>query len=152
MITRSCFCVFPIIFGILSCSSSKQTSPRNNQIQTISTKTYQVIAEEKYEGRVDFLFNSSKTYVLCINEEKETSNPGFSPLKFFVYDLKAERVIFEDMPGRANIKWISPDNFEVDVVPGIVRGDEEANSASPGYVYDCKLQKKIKRSALNPDK
>ena len=154
MTTRLCVFVFPFIFSILNCSSAKQTEtpPQHNQIETQSTDKYQTIAEEKYHGGVNFLFNGAKTHVLCVKEEKETANPGFASTRFFVYDLKAERVIFEDAPGRATVKWISQSNIEVAVVPGIVKADESAKATLPGYVYDCQRQRKTGRSTLNHDR
>jgi len=64
-------------------------------------------------------------------------------VQFFVYDLKNEKVLFEDSLANGSVKWLNDYQIQVSTVPGIVTEDEEVDKKLMGYIYDVKLQRKL---------
>ncbi len=60
-----------------------------------------------------------------------------------MYDLKNDKVLFEDSLANGSIKWLDEYQIQVSTIPGIVTGDDEASDDLMGYVYDVKLQRKL---------
>jgi len=131
-------------FFFYSCSTTKKTTKIESQTLAAPPKTFQSIASEKYQEPSEFKFNAEKTHVLCVAKQAQNRRPS---LRFFIYDLNSNRIIWEDSQPGGKIKWLNSHQIEVQTHPGIVHGNEE-KSGLTGYVYDLKLKRKIKKSSL----
>ncbi|MCU0611822.1 MAG: hypothetical protein MUE60_08550 [Candidatus Eisenbacteria bacterium] len=98
---------------------------------------YVSLAESRYGGTAKYLFNESRTHVLCLSQARSASpvGPGqaTSPLRFFVYDLQADEVILEDSVENARVQWESETSLKVVITPGMVPGIEPREY---GYRFD----------------
>jgi len=120
---------------ITSCSSAKQETPSSDG------DAYKKIASEKFGSGVDYLFNSSKTYVVCLKKSKPTSDLPQSKIDFLVFDLGKEEIIYENKLEGGEIRWMDNEKIEVKITPGIVSGDENPNEFI--RIYDVKLKTRI---------
>jgi len=109
-----------------------------------ATENYKTLATEKYGEGVDCTFNESKTHVLCLKREKVKLSPAMpqNPLRFFVYDLHNEKIIYEDSIEDGSVRWISNSELQISIIPGIISGDENPEDFT--YIYDVKLQQRRK--------
>ena len=127
-----------IVFTLASCASAKKDS---NSVDSV--EKYRKLAVDKYKDNITYRVNLTHSYVLCYKQSRPTSQNPFPPVQFFVYDLKNEKVLFEDSLANASIKWLNDYQIQVSTIPGIVTGDEEADKKLMGYIYDVKLQRKL---------
>ena len=100
------------------------------------------IALEKYQDHFNFLQNKDTLYVICFRQDSETALNPTPPLRFFVFDVKNKKIIFEDNLPNGSVKWIDKYKIGVKTIPGIIRKDEILPEYT--YVYDVLLKKKLK--------
>jgi len=127
-----------IVFALASCAPAKTDSK-----SVASVDNYRKLAVDKYKDNITYRVNLTHSYVLCHKQSRPTSLNPFPPVQFFVYDLKQERVLFEDSLANGSLKWLNDFQIQVSTIPGIVTGDEEADKNLLGYIYDVKLQRKL---------
>ncbi len=112
------------------------------------SQKYKTIALQKLGDEADYLFNADRSRVICMRNTMKSPVRTILALHFFVYDLKADKIVFEDAPGNAHIKWAGPNKIEVVFVPGIVRGDVDEGVQTRGYTYNLVTQTKTRRGGL----
>ena len=108
-----------------------------------AAENYKNLALAKYGEGVEFIFNESETHVLCLKQNKVKLSPALpqDPLRFFVYDLQNEKIVYEDSIEDGSVNWISNSELQISIIPGIVSGDENPEDFT--YIYDVKeLRKK----------
>ena len=125
-------------FTLACCALAKKDSNSGE-----SAENYEKLAVDKYKDNITYQINLTHLYVLCHKQPRSTSRNPFPPVQFFVYDLKNERVLFEDSLANGSVKWLNDYQIQVSTIPGIVTGDEEADKKLMGYIYDVKLQRKL---------
>jgi len=132
------FAAFILITILINaCCGSKESA----KIQI--SGDYKKIAGSKLGDNYKIIFNSDSTYLTAYQLNKN-SNENIPPaLKFFVYDLSAEKILFEDNLPNGKVEWINDHQVKVSTTPGIVSGKEEKNKSLFGYTYDVNLKKKI---------
>ncbi len=108
-----------------------------------SVENYKKLAVDKYKDNITYQINLTHLYVLCHKQSRSTSRNPFPQVQFFVYDLKNEKVLFEDSLVNGSVKWLNDYQIQVSTIPGIVTGEEEADKKLMGYIYDVKLQRKL---------
>ncbi len=140
MLHKLSISILPLTIGFIlaSCALTKKDSDSVDSVET-----YKKLAIDKYKDSVTYRVNSTDTHVLCYQQSKPILQSSFPRLQFFVYDLKNEKVLFEDSLANARIKWLNDDQIQISTIPGIVTGDEEADKKLTGYIYDIKLQRKL---------
>jgi len=132
-----------------SCAASPSQKPgKSSGPRMPKSETYKTLAQQKLGEGTDYLFNADRSRVICLQKMKKTATRAIPALRFFVYDLKSGKIIFEDAPGNASIRWAGAGKIEVRLVPGIVRGDVDERAQMRGYIYDLDLRKKTKRGVL----
>ncbi len=145
------FCSILIFF--IACSSGPKTPPKTSQNLPTSTtqafdsmpsEPYKNLATQKYGQNVSYVYNQSKTCVLCLKTAQNLSQKGTYQNRayFFLYDLENDRILLEESLENATVRWFNDHQLQVSITPGIVKGNEEENDEL-GYIYDLKLQKKI---------
>ncbi|MGD8306929.1 MAG: hypothetical protein PVF17_09760 [Ignavibacteria bacterium] len=142
------FALFTLSF---KCSTSEESSKikdsNDNRTENIETlDEYVNLAKEKFNDNYSIQMNSDKSCVLCFT--KSLDGNELAPLKYFLYDLNNEKIIFEDAVGPGSVQWINDYQIQVSIIPGIVKGEENSEGNVPGYIYDIKKKKKI----VNPIK
>ena len=125
-------------FTLAYCALAKKDSNSADSVDN-----YKELAVDKYTDNITYRRNLTHIYVLCYKQSRPTIQDPFPPLQFFVYDLKNEKVLFEDSLAKGSIKWLNDYQIQVSTIPGIVTGDEEADKKLMGYIYDVKLQRKL---------
>jgi hypothetical protein len=99
---------------------------------------YESLAVQKYGQGVEFIQNSSGTTVLCVKRSKPTQLNPQQKIEFFVYDVKAKHLLFEDSISNGSVGWSDDFSIVVTIVPGTVRDDDKTPAAHPGYIYDLR--------------
>ena len=104
---------------------------------------YHQVAETKFGGGIEYRFNDSKNFVICLKKQKPTAQIPQNRLFFFVYNLENNQIIFEDSVTDGEVSWKSNTQFRVRTTPGMLTGDPEYNQKLMGYVFDVTLKRKI---------
>jgi hypothetical protein len=132
---KFCFIVICITAVCMySCSALKEGSEK-----TIETdKEY---AEKKLGSNILKMENISKTHVLMINQEKETALNPAPLLKFMLFEIKSNRLLFEDVVPAGNVRWINDRQIEILKIPGTV--SIENKKSQSGYIFDIDSGRKI---------
>ncbi|MBN1425451.1 hypothetical protein JXA88_12935 [Candidatus Fermentibacteria bacterium] len=88
------------------------------------SRRYESLAEARYRGPAKYLWNAPHTHVLCLEQHRSRSpaGPGMAlpALRFFIYDLQADEIIFEDALDNARVAWESDTSIKVVITPGTV--------------------------------
>jgi hypothetical protein len=123
---------------INACCTSTKTSQMNN-----NSPGYKNIAGSKLGKDYRVIFSPDSSYIAACNSGKMSGNNISSPLKFFIYDLKNEKTLFEENLPNGKVEWINKHQLKVSTEPGIVSGKEDKNNKMFGYIYDVKQKRKI---------
>jgi hypothetical protein len=133
------FLIF-IIVPLACCGTQKKSKTRSTQNE------YQSIAITKYQSNIEYLFNDSQSHVVCLTLSKPRAMQPHPELKFFIFDINEDEILFEDSLLNAKVGWISDSQVEVEFIPEIISEDEEISKS--GYVFDVNTMKK---RLLNPN-
>ena len=120
---------------LVSCSA------REVEREELTSVGYSSIATEKYGQGVEFIQNLSGTAMLCVKNSKPTQLNPQHQIAFFVYDVKAKNVLFEDSIPNGSVIWKDDFSIAVTVVPGTIRDDDKTPAPRPGYIYDLRTRK-----------
>jgi hypothetical protein len=110
---------------------------------------YKSIAFQKYGQGVDFTRNASGTAMLCVKKSKPTQLQPQQQIAFFVYDMKAKDMLFEDSIPNGSVSWNDEFSIVVSIVPGTVRDDDKTPAPRPGYIYDLRSRKTRDLESVN---
>jgi len=102
---------------------------------------YRSIAAAKYQGNVQYLFNESRSQVICLQSSKPTGLKPHPELDFFIYDISEESTLFEDSLINAKVSWINNSQVQVEFIPEIISEDGELSKL--GYIYDVNMMQKL---------
>ena len=103
--------VFLLIFSFLffSCGST------NNTKSQVS-----LVASEKLSGKVELLYNSDSTKVICIGGKEKFSQV----YSFFVYSIKDNQAISKTFNNISDVFWDGPLVVKYKYLSGTVKKDE----------------------------
>jgi hypothetical protein len=108
--------------------------PHSSCASTHEAQTYFVkVAEERYDGNVEYLPNESESMLICLNRPKSRPGNPLHPVRFIVFDVSRKEVVFEDSLDNADVRWLSDHRIEVRETPEVVSVDDERGS---GYIFD----------------
>lgn len=137
-----------LAFFLSAClSSAEQAASKTGEGQMTEqdgVPAYRQLAENRLKGQIEYLWNNSRSHVLCVSHDKTLSRDAamHRPTAFLILAAGESEVVFEDRPVNATIKWASDYVVHVALSPGIVRGDEENNPGEYGYYYDIRSRQK----------
>jgi hypothetical protein len=139
--------IVPVSFFLLinGCCGSEETSGEVYQNQP----SYKKIAEEKFNKDYRVTFNSDSTYLIVHYLPPNVTKESDSPLKFFVYDSKNKKVMFQDNLANGKVEWLNKHQLRVTTVPEIVKGKDEENKEMFGYIYDVISMSKLSKENRN---
>lgn len=147
-ITKIFFPLVIVIITLVSCSSTK-TSTKNSTEEP----AYKSVATKKLgTGNVEYLFNASKTVVVCMKASKPTDLMPQHHFIFFVYDVAGDAILHEDEIANGDVTWNNDYQIKVTMIPGIIKDDGKASAQPLGYMYDIRLKKKIDLSSSDIQK
>lgn len=136
--------IFIITIILSSCSNY------NNGYKTDSKKpAYIKTAIEKYSNNINYIFAPDSLHVICYKTEKKSISNPTPQHRFFIYDLKNEKIIYEDNGRSDDIEWINNTQIRVLKRPGIISVDPKKNMKMLGYIYDINQNKKLPLSESN---
>ncbi len=145
------FSAFMLFFIFLTfCSSSKPNSQQKITSE-IKPEKYKAAAEAQFKNNIQYRFNKDKSCVLCVKTIKLPNDPGQFKLSFILYDLRNDEIIFEASHPNAKVKWISTEQIQVFLTPGIVSLREDKEKTNYGYIYDTKIRKKVSNNLQRKD-
>ena len=132
------------LFLIAACCNTKNVSEKFNT----QHPTYKEIAKSKYEN-YKVKFNTDSTYAVVYSFSKKVTNQLNPALRFFIYNNKDEKVIFEDNLTNGNVEWINNHQLKVTTEPEIISGIDEKNKEMFGYIYDTTTKRKLSKLDIN---
>ena len=105
--------------------------------------TYQELAKKKFGdvAEMDFLLNKTKTFVVCTGAKDTYIKNPYNGLKFFIYDIEAKEIIFEDKLAGGTVEWVSGTEVKVKWTP--TKEKDALKPEKTSYIYDVKNKKKI---------
>lgn len=116
--------VFMTSVMMLSCTASKEAQEK-----------YKILAADKYRENVDYVFNESKSFVLCQNLSKSTILKPENAIRFFVYDMKNDAVVIEESYANGSVRWINDHAIEVTYHLGVASKDPSLPHSGK-YIFD----------------
>ena len=127
-----------ILFVCFACSSSRRNSDSDNP----PPEQYKIKALKKYGDNVEFAFDSSKVFVLCMKKSKPTRETPQQQTSFFVYDIAEDAILYENSLENGTVSWVNDHQVEVRLTPGILTKDEALNQLLTTYRFDV-LQRRV---------
>jgi hypothetical protein len=125
-----------MVASFLSCSSSRQFRHEES-----SSLRYRTLGTERYGEGAEYTFNSTKTAVLCVKEAKTTLLVPQRRIAFFVFDVTADSILFEDNLANGSVAWIDEFSIVVKIISGIEESEENSPRRRPGYIFDLRSKK-----------
>jgi len=141
--------IFKYIAAIFSIATLISCSTRDMKKMELQGEEYKSIAFQKYGQGVDFTRNASGTAMLCVKKSKPTQLQPQQQIAFFVYDMKAKDMLFEDSIPNGSVSWNDEFSIVVSIVPGTVRDDDKTPAPRPGYIYDLRSRKTRDLESVN---
>lgn len=139
------FALFISIFFLVGCAPSQKSFTEKE----INLKKLSI---EKFGTMFHLIYNGEKSYSLAVKQERAAALNPNPLLQFFVFDMREEKIVFEDNLAGGKINWKTNDQVEVIVTPEIVSTDE--NNKIHGYIYDVRLKTKkdLNSPTQNPNR
>lgn len=137
-----------LLLILVSCTSAKKSNSAVSQEKNDTlpaVEKYKTLAVEKYKDQIDYVFNQSKTHVLCARTSKPTPKMPENNVSFFVFDLNHENIIFEESIVDGSVTWINNRQLEIIQKTGIISGENP--DRRHGYIFD--VESKTKTDLLN---
>ncbi len=137
--------MFWLGFGILTaCLNSGQKPVATESGSSFESKMDNAMAaaQQKFQGSpVTSEPSADSNFVLIKTQIKNRQGSPFATVRFFVYDLVKDEVVFEDAVARGTVVWQTESQLKVSSVPGIIRG--EKNAGVQGYIYDVVKRERV---------
>lgn len=127
-----------LAFLISGCRSSLPKSE-------LETEPYRRVAVERFGPAAEFIFNEGRTHVICVRRTKPTTTHPQATLDFFVWEISTKVIIHEQHVPDGSVKWLDDVHLQVDMIPGIVQGNDSASSADHGYTFNVRTGEILRR-------
>lgn len=124
--------LFLLLYSVLCIACGPTRSAMNAQTP------HKKIAEEKFGSGVEYFYNNRQSHVLCAKITRSTAEHPNHAVRFFVFDIKAGRLIFEDSMVDGEVQWMDATRIRVTKRFGMVTKSGERGVQS--YVYDVVTQ------------
>jgi hypothetical protein len=106
-------------------------------------ETYKEVAVNKLGANPAFSYNTGKTHVLIYKQLKPAAENPLPPLRFFVYDIKNDTLIYENSIPAGSVKWKNDTQIEVTLIEGNISTERKENQN--GYLFDVISKKRINK-------
>ena len=112
-------------------------------METSNSETLKQIASQKYDGKFEIFSNKSGSHGICVSKKTGVqSSPVMNQLSFFIFDNKANEIIFEDSLSNASVIWQNDNVVSVIRDVGIIKKNSESPSVQTVYSYNVIERKK----------
>ena len=91
------------------------------------------IARAKFQNNFEMFPNANGDFVLCTSTAKERQVVSIRPVKFFVYALKKDSLIFESELENGAVEWRNATQLSIMRIPGTITGDEGPDAFTEVY-------------------
>ena len=132
------------LFTLSSCAGG-----RNEVRKESSLKPYQQLAQEMYGDGVEYTANASGSLMLCSRIRKTTSLVPQRTVDLFVFDLRVNKIIFEESVVDGDVAWKDDRRLQITIRPGIIPG-EDAQKQPLSYLVDVRSHERTPLSEDNP--
>jgi hypothetical protein len=88
-------------------------------------------------------FNRSGNLILFKSHSLADPTVPHYTVRFFVYDLQADMVVYEGSVARGEVEWYEERKIKVSEIPGIIMPDEEVSTHTWLYDIDTKTKKSL---------
>ncbi len=102
--------VLVLLVMLVGCKSAE-----TKQVTGPETTAYKGLTQ-KWKGQAKYEFNKDRSYVLAQSEPPATAD--YYDFSYFVFDMKAEKVVLQGDIASGFVKWISEKEIEVFQTPG----------------------------------
>jgi len=117
---------------IFSCNNIKQIDKEKQDGKSIDE-----IAKQIYKKDYKIIYNPGKLYAL-VTQRELNSTKLIPDLKFFVYSIKKQNIIFSDTLYSGKVIWLSPETIKA-----FEYNNKAKLSLKRYYIYDVKHEKYI---------
>jgi len=95
---------------------------------------YVAPATERFKNGYKTIFNASRTHVLILATRKKGVENWPQSIRFFIYNLEKDEIIFEDVIANGKVKWQDDRKIRAESLPGIIEDGDGPTRI--GYTYD----------------
>ncbi len=123
-----------IIAGNVSCKSSKKSTSieDNSQNQEVINQTIEQYFTEK--DSVEIIPNDQENWELYVSNQTTSASEPVNEVKFLVYDLSDNKVLYKNQFSRSNVKWFDNKTLLLTKQLGIL--DKETGKGFIQYLID----------------
>ncbi len=128
-----------ITLFLISCCNkeiSKSTNATNKPPKSYLLKS---AAQTRFGNNYKIVFNQDGNYALCTGFDK--TQKAVSQTKFFIFDVKENKITFEDNVVNGEVNWAGKYKIVVKRLPGIVQKFQKPAPINL-YFYNVITQKK----------
>ena len=100
------------------------------------------LATQHFQSGYKIAYNTSKTFAFVSKSIKTRKNEVFPTLSLLIYDGEEEAIIFQETIPQASASWISDQEVEVRIVPGMLADDEQSDA---GFIFNVQEKQKKTR-------
>lgn len=86
---------------------------------------YEYMAERKYGKRAVCVESPNGKRALCYVKEKDDSDTGIGKVKFFVFEIGFDRIIYSDEFPATGLEWFNDKIISIKFAPGAAPGGPE---------------------------
>ena len=112
---------------------SCKASPKQDIQDTSQNISIESMAKEKFGETVNFTaeVNSDSTLLLCKTIFKPTPEDPHQSVKFFIYDISGNHIIYDDFIKHGHINWYDRHHLKISYIPEII----QTKSDTKDYIY-----------------
>ncbi|HMY37608.1 MAG TPA: hypothetical protein PLN79_14935 [bacterium] len=118
-----------LLWALIAACSASRTQVEAQQ----DAEKYKLIAIEKFSKDIKYVFNSTRTHVLCIKETRPEHPPKIHVMSFLLIEASTGHIILEETTTNAQAEWISESEVRVIFITGMPK---ENSHRAVGYIYN----------------
>jgi len=143
--TKLLYCgIATFILSLLVSCSSKELKKSE-----FAAERYKALSVQKYGEGAEWIPNSTNSAILCVKGSKLTAQVPQRRVAFFVYEIAADSVLFEDAIVNGSVGWKDDQSVIVEIVPGIEKKDDASPPSRSGYIFDLRTGKARDLESIN---
>ena len=133
--------IISVLFAmLLSFSFACKTGHKSSKGEKSEISPFHLLAKKELGDKFTVEFNETGKFALCKSEFLPDPSVSHYTVKYFVYDIDREEIIFQEVIPRGEVEWYNGLKIKVSSVPGIIMPDAEVISNT--YIYDIVSGKK----------
>ncbi|MCU4157808.1 hypothetical protein J1N10_17665 [Carboxylicivirga sp. A043] len=98
---------------------------------------------QHFDANVDTVTNTSGTFILILQTQEPTMQVPVNALKFGIYDIKKEAIVYTEQKYNARASWYNDEYISIKSRPGVKSTDDAINSAMEHCYINVKTLVKL---------